>query len=101
MLSGNLIEIGSCFLTVVAIFASKQSLCYSALHSGQKDLSNGVIFSMYKKTTVNPQKIVRLSFSTLVFWVRRSFEVFGKMVVLGNFFVLHIKALALMARKLA
>ena len=44
--------------------------------------------------TVNPQKIVGLSFPTLVFLVRLYFEVFQKLLMLGHMFSLHIKALA-------
>ena len=44
-----------------------------------------------KALTVNPQKIVRLSFSSLVFLMRLSFEVFSKLKSLGKKFIPQMK----------
>ena len=41
--------------------------------------------------TVNPQRIVRLSFLTLAFLVKLSFEVLRKLIMIGNIFMIHIR----------
>ena len=51
--------------------------------------------------TGNPQKVVRLSFPTLVFLVRLSFEVFRKLLWLGKRFFPQIKHLDIRVSKMA
>ena len=54
-----------------------------------------------KKITVNPQNIVRLSFSSLVFLVRLSFEVFHKLLRLGKSFLPQTKDVDTKGSKMA
>ena len=49
----------------------------------------------FKSYTVNSQKIVRLSFPSLVFLTRLSFEVFAKLNRLGKHFIPQMKALVI------
>ena len=50
---------------------------------------------------VNPQKLVRLSFPTLVFLVRLSFESFSMLQKLGKSLIHQIKALNQRSSKMA
>ena len=54
-----------------------------------------------KIVTVNPQKVVRLSFPTLVFLMRLSFDVFLKLLWLGKSFLPQIKDLDTRVSKMA
>ena len=65
-------------------------------------LSNSLSFQyIIIGITVNPQKEVRLSFPTLVFFVRLSFEVYGKLLMLGKSFLPQTKDLDTRVSKMA
>ena len=62
-------------------------------HSIRKQVLFGLADAVKALHNVNPQKVVRLSFPTLVFFVRLSFEVFLKLLRLGKIFLTQIKIL--------
>ena len=77
-----------------------------------KHLLRSINFQTFKKEidityffgqaiTVNPQKVVRLSFPTLVFLVRLSFEAFHKLLRLGKIFLPQMKDLDTRISKIA